>query len=309
MIKNIQKKGKRKQKKKIERHPVAYEPPKTPDFQAYLKLLQLSNTSTHVLIVLDVRNPLSCRYMPYEEPISDKMMFVLNKIDLVPREISLAWYKALSSVAPTFAICATQSVDPIVKYLKDNASSETPMKVLITGISKSGKKTIFDKIEAIPNVEIQKSDSWTWFNPTPDLVSLGACELSSINNNLVTNAKDFLCRCSIHSLMEIFKVTFFSDVSFVLSSIDYNKRTAALEFLRGLVLRKYPYYTLPPAFFVSDTFEGVKDSQKEMFKYSPVNDAFPEPFIILGYGTQNSLKPSILQICQNTLKEKKEKET
>ena len=304
MIPKIKKKGKKKQNKKNETHKILTEPAGTPDFLAYRKLSQLSQSATHIFIILDARNPLSCRYSLFEDKISSKLVFILNKIDLVPREISVSWYNALNGCAPTFAVCANKSIQPIINFVRQKASDGSPLRILIAGIGKSGKNVITTKLlnEQIPNVDIQKSSSWTWLAPTSDLISLGACELSQSNSNMITLAHDFLCRCSIHSLMDVFKVPFFSDVNLILLTIVKSRKIAAYELLTGLAQQKYPYYTLPLATFIKNNLDGIEETQKEMFRFSHPNDTFLDPFIILSYGTLNTLKPSVVQICQKNFK-------
>ena len=67
-----------------------------------------------ILEVLDARDPLGCRAREVEQAILEKgnkkIILVLNKIDLVPREVVSAWLKALRHEFPTVAFrCNTQS--------------------------------------------------------------------------------------------------------------------------------------------------------------------------------------------------------
>lgn len=303
MIPKIKKKGKKKQNKKNEANKILAEPAGTPDFLAYRKLSQLSQSATHIFIVLDARNPLSCRYSLYEDKISQKLVFIINKIDLVPREIAVSWYNALNSCAPTFAVCANKSIQPVINFIKRKTSNGSQMRILITGVGKLGKTTITSQIidERIPNVDVQESNSWTWLDPTSDLISIGACDIVQSNSNMITLAHEFLCRCSIHSLMDVFKVKFFSDVNLILSTIYSSRKIAAYELLTGLAQQKYPYYTLPLASFVKNNLDDIEETQKEMFKCSRLNDTFIDPFIILSYGTLNTLKASVVQYVKKAL--------
>ncbi|KAK8889992.1 hypothetical protein M9Y10_034750 [Tritrichomonas musculus] len=302
MIPKIKKKGKKKLNKKNDTGKISTAPIGTPDFLAYRKLTQLSQTSTHIFVVLDARNPSSCRFSFYEEKNLQKLIFIINKIDLVPREIAVSWYNELNSRAPTFAVCADKSIQPIVNFIKKKASESTPLRVLITGVGKTGKSVITSKLlkENIPNVDIQKSGSWTWLDPTSDLISIGASELLQSTPNLISFAQDFLCRCSIHSLMDVFKVRFFSDVNFILSTIYTSRKVAAYELLSGLAQKKYPYYTLPHASFIQNNLDNIEETQRETFKLSKINDLFINPFIILSYETPNTLKASVVSLCNKS---------
>ena len=67
-----------------------------------------------ILEVLDARDPIGCRARAVEQAIlakgDKKIVLVLNKIDLVPREVVAAWLKHLRHEFPTVAFrCNTQS--------------------------------------------------------------------------------------------------------------------------------------------------------------------------------------------------------
>ncbi|EKX41914.1 hypothetical protein GUITHDRAFT_153687, partial [Guillardia theta CCMP2712] len=68
-----------------------------------------------ILEVLDARDPLGCRPMEVEKYIQQKdpnkrIVLVLNKIDLVPKEKVAAWLKYLRRELPAVAMkCSTQS--------------------------------------------------------------------------------------------------------------------------------------------------------------------------------------------------------
>ncbi len=65
--------------------------------------------------VLDARDPLGCRCARVEEAVlqsggKKKLVLVLNKIDLVPREVVEAWLKYLRNEFPTVAFKASTQV-------------------------------------------------------------------------------------------------------------------------------------------------------------------------------------------------------
>lgn len=80
-------------------------------FRELKKVLQECDV---VLEVLDARDPLGCRCGPIEQRILEqagkRLILVLNKIDLVPAEVSEAWLQFLRREFPTIAFKAsTQS--------------------------------------------------------------------------------------------------------------------------------------------------------------------------------------------------------
>lgn len=65
--------------------------------------------------VLDARDPLGCRSARVEQAVLEsggrkKLVLVLNKIDLVPREVVEAWLKHLRNEFPTVAFKASTQV-------------------------------------------------------------------------------------------------------------------------------------------------------------------------------------------------------
>lgn len=77
-------------------------------FQEFEKVVQASDV---ILMVLDARDPVGCRSRKIEEMIlqygKKRLILVLNKIDLVPRENAEAWIKYLKNEFPTIAFKAS----------------------------------------------------------------------------------------------------------------------------------------------------------------------------------------------------------
>ena len=80
----------------------------------YRELRKIVSTADVILVVLDARDPLGCRPVEVENYIrnldpSKRIVLVLNKIDLVPKENVTAWVKYLRRELPTVAMkCSTQ---------------------------------------------------------------------------------------------------------------------------------------------------------------------------------------------------------
>lgn len=84
--------------------------PDLPNFRAVI------DKSHIILSVLDARDPLSYRISHIEDLMSNKtdakFAFVLNKIDLIPRESATSWLKYLRSFYPTFAFRSASAFLP-----------------------------------------------------------------------------------------------------------------------------------------------------------------------------------------------------
>jgi len=80
----------------------------------YRELRKIVTTADVILVVLDARDPLGCRPLEVERYIMNldpnkRVVLVLNKIDLVPKDNVTAWVKYLRRELPTVAMkCSTQ---------------------------------------------------------------------------------------------------------------------------------------------------------------------------------------------------------
>ncbi|KAM9993492.1 hypothetical protein ACTFIZ_011451 [Dictyostelium cf. discoideum] len=82
--------------------------------QFYREVKKVIEAGDVILQVLDARDPMGCRCLEIEKMILErytnkKIVLILNKIDLVPRENVLMWLKYLRNFYPTLAFkCSTQ---------------------------------------------------------------------------------------------------------------------------------------------------------------------------------------------------------
>ena len=81
----------------------------------YREFKKVVEASDVILEVLDARDPMGCRNVALEEQIlttgrPKRLVLVLNKIDLVPREVVEGWLKYLRNFYPTIAFKANTQV-------------------------------------------------------------------------------------------------------------------------------------------------------------------------------------------------------
>ncbi|XP_051966931.1 guanine nucleotide-binding protein-like 3 [Xyrauchen texanus] len=93
------------------------------------ELNKVIEASDVIVEVLDSRDPLGCRCPQLEETVlkhdgKKKLLFILNKIDLVPKENVEKWLKYLEAECPTFVFKAsTQLQDRTVLQKKQRAAN------------------------------------------------------------------------------------------------------------------------------------------------------------------------------------------
>ena len=95
-------------------------------FKEFKKVVEEADV---ILEILDARDPLGCRTKHIEDMIlssQKRVILILNKIDLVPREVVQEWLKYLRNEFPTVAFKAsTQSQRQNLKISKIDADIAT----------------------------------------------------------------------------------------------------------------------------------------------------------------------------------------
>ncbi|KAJ3575323.1 hypothetical protein NP233_g1179 [Leucocoprinus birnbaumii] len=122
----------------------------------YLKALhKVIDESDIIILVLDARDPEGCRSKLVEEEVrrreveGKKLVFVLNKIDLVPKANAQAWLKYLRHTTPTLPFLSSSAS----QHQRANISSTTApalMKLLKAYKPKAGTATV--GVVGYPNV-------------------------------------------------------------------------------------------------------------------------------------------------------------
>ncbi|CAA7264538.1 unnamed protein product [Cyclocybe aegerita] len=122
----------------------------------YLRTLhKVVDESDIVILVLDARDPEGCRSRLVEEEVrrreaeGKKLVFVLNKIDLIPRSNAQAWLKYLRHSTPTLPFLSSASS----QHQRTNISSSTApalLKLLKAYKPKAGSVTV--GVVGYPNV-------------------------------------------------------------------------------------------------------------------------------------------------------------
>lgn len=121
----------------------------------YLRMLhKVIDESDIILLVLDARDPEGCRSRLVEEEVrrreheGKKLVFVLNKVDLVPKDNAQAWLRYLRHSTPTLPFRSASS------HQRTNLSSTTaPALVrLLKAYKPSSSQSITVGVVGYPNV-------------------------------------------------------------------------------------------------------------------------------------------------------------
>lgn len=121
-----------------------------------------------ILEVLDARDPEGTRNKQIERLIlaekNAKLILVLNKIDLVPKDVVDKWQTHLSNVYPTIKISATYGFERSLRFLRkqiEQFASKYPVTVGIVGYSNVGKSTIINGLKGSKIVGVSPQAGYT----------------------------------------------------------------------------------------------------------------------------------------------------
>ncbi|XP_016331815.1 guanine nucleotide-binding protein-like 3 [Sinocyclocheilus anshuiensis] len=146
------------------------------------ELNKVIEESDVIVEVLDARDPLGCRCPQLEETVlkhegTKKLLFVLNKIDLVPKDNVEKWLRYLEAECPTFLFKASmqlqdrtvqqRGINAVLDHsraascfgrdcllqtltdLADKKDAETMLKVGVVGFPNVGKSSIINSLKEI----------------------------------------------------------------------------------------------------------------------------------------------------------------
>uniref|UniRef100_A0A671NG07 Guanine nucleotide-binding protein-like 3 n=1 Tax=Sinocyclocheilus anshuiensis TaxID=1608454 RepID=A0A671NG07_9TELE len=145
------------------------------------ELNKVIEESDVIVEVLDARDPLGCRCPQLEETVlkhegKKKLLFILNKIDLVPKDNVEKWLRYLEAECPTFLFKASMQIqdrtvqrginavldhsraascfgrDCLLQTLTDLANkkdAETMLKVGVVGFPNVGKSSIINSLKEV----------------------------------------------------------------------------------------------------------------------------------------------------------------
>lgn len=124
------------------------------------ELYKVIDSSDVILHVLDARNPLETRCRSVEKYIREEaphkhLVFVLNKVDLVPTSVAATWVRRLSKEVPTLAFHSSitnsfgkGSLIQLLRQFSQLHSNRKQISVGLVGYPNSGKSSIINTLKA-----------------------------------------------------------------------------------------------------------------------------------------------------------------
>ncbi len=166
------------------------------------------NDANLILEVLDARDPNGTRNGRIEKLMlsqpDKRLLLVLNKIDLIPKDIAMQWQKILQREFPTIAISAIHGFERTLRLLRKKILQLTPSLpayVGIVGYTNTGKSTIINGLKGAKIVGTSPQAGFTkgkqYINlaenirliDSPGIIPIEGDEVEMTLRNLITPEK------------------------------------------------------------------------------------------------------------------------
>jgi hypothetical protein len=252
-------------------------------FQAYLSTLRACYTATVVLNVLDARCPTSGYFQPFTSIVKDKLVFVLNKADLVPRECVRGWLRRFAEESETIAVVATTDITPLL----DKLQALRPSKVAITGLTNTGRRTLAEKLGNSYDVTV--TEPWTWLIDTPEHFVVGHKKNCSFINALTV-----IERFSVQSFLAAFNFHTVEAAARALLPSTLPRSAATQQFFARFTNHELLFYNKPPAQYLVRP-QPSSPAQEAVLKLSPPHDSVSSQFLVMTDMEVNSFLPNVLE--------------
>jgi nuclear GTP-binding protein len=238
-----------------------------------------------ILEVLDARDPMGTRSLQIERMIINhpdkKLILILNKIDLIPRDITLKWQKILEQDFPTIVLSATYGFERTLRLLRKKIlqfAPSIPAYVAIVGYTNVGKSTIINGLKGSkivrtsPHAGFTRGKQYVTLSDdirlidSPGIIPVEGDEIELALKDLITPekiqdvdavVKEIISRISISVLSDIYKIQF-TNLDELLENLakrrgqllaggEPNTYEAAKIIIRDWQRGHLPFYIPPPS--------------------------------------------------------------
>ncbi|KAF9924873.1 Serine/threonine kinase [Linnemannia zychae] len=243
-------------------------------FRAGRQLLEkLVDGSNVILLVLDARDPQRCRSTFLEKLVKDsgkKLVFILNKTDLVPRQNVERWLQVLRQdhvTIPYNAIDSPHCADALAKLLSFSNKNKTAQTTVgIVGFPGVGRASLLRSLKQ--SKDLNSTTIKFFVNLGTLLCNGGRGPVESMlrskilpGEDLISATESILMRCKQQTLMVTYSVPRFDTGAECLASLARQQGhlfkggipdtlTTARTFLKELCNGKSPFYTNPPSLLI-----------------------------------------------------------
>lgn len=130
--------------------------------RTYDSMINTVDNTQGIIEILDARDPYSFRFLDIEgeaEAEKKPLIFLINKIDLVPEEDVKKWIHAFTPTAPTFAVSLLnrEATIDLVNYIIENFAPDSE-KLAVVGAPGVGKTTLCEII----GDKLVDTEKWLW---------------------------------------------------------------------------------------------------------------------------------------------------
>ncbi|OHT02499.1 hypothetical protein TRFO_30396 [Tritrichomonas foetus] len=275
--------------------------------ETFSELTNAIEQADAVVQILDARDPTACRLCEAENEVlqakKKPMIFVINKIDLVPREAVVGWINELKSVAPTIAVSAlnNQASMPVIQAVIASTAPNAK-KIAIIGIAGVGKST-FCRYNPSLFIEVP---SYTFIATTPEMELLQGCDCIDSMYDLAIQIMARKTDDDLFLALEIpAQETPDAVVKFLAKKWQMKPHIACKKFVEMFWNRSIPYFAIPSA---EASVDGMEQTQIAALQVSLPVEMSAKVFVHLSKGDTIALDNKLLGVQDEDEEENDEEE-
>ena len=248
----------------------------------YDDLINIADHADAIIEVLDARDPFSFRFLDIEGEAASQqkpLMFVINKIDLVPASVVKKWIAFLSQTAPTVAISAKNDRGTSSQLVMSTLEKHMAQcqNVAVVGATGVGKTALCDLMGG----KLVDTGKWLWTLCGNSLGLTNSVPWKGRIREFLVDTFERITNDVIFSLMEVTKDESIGNtlVAFARKN-GITKQEAPEIIMNKLINWEWKWTALPPE--TTDEFNVEDPLQIKAFEQCCKDDE--STYILLGEG-------------------------